>query len=169
MTVSAPRPAALILLPLALAALVGCAPTAPATDTGSGAEPAAPAASGACPTVEGYELFSSDLIAAAPAEGFEYVAGTPIEWTLAIGAGYTPTMSISYINEAGDAIPEGDYNLLDRGDGTYYQDLGIFNSDASGRPGFASVTLVNDGSFTPPAGQESFDISTIGIYCVTFG
>lgn len=159
--------------PLALAAalllLVGCAPTAPTTsgDGGSASEPASP--TGACPTLEGYELFTTDLITAAPAEGFEYAAGVPITFSLSLGAGYTPSMGLSYIDDTGNAIVMGEQNLLDNGDGSYYNDLGVFDSDAPGSLGFATIRLVADGSFEPPAGQESFDIATLGVYCISFG
>lgn len=164
-----PSPTRLLALPIiaTVAFLAACAPTgAPATDGGTAPDPAAPA--GACPTLEGYELFSSDLITAAPAEGFAYTEGTPIEFSLSLGAGYTPSMGLSYVNDAGDAIVMGEQNLLDNGDGSYYNDLGVFDSDAAGRPGFATIRLVADGSFEPPAGQESFDIATLGVYCVSF-
>lgn len=155
--------------------LAGC--TSPATETpgtsggGDAEASAAPAdpASGTCPTIAGYELFSTELISSAPEPGFLYKAGSPIEFGLSLGAGFTPSMSISFVNEAGDAIPEGDYNLYDDDDnGTYSNDLGVFNSDANGTFGFATISLVNDGSFTPPADQAGFDIVDIGRYCVSF-
>lgn len=165
----------LTALPIAAAIvlLAACTPTAPAP--AGGGDPAAdpgsdPAASGACPTVEqgGYELFTTDFITSAPAEGFEYGPGIPITFGLSLGAGYTPSMGLSYVDETGNAIVMGEQNLLDNGDGTYYNDLGVFDSDAAGRPGFATIVLVSDGSFEPPAGQESFDIATLGVYCISF-
>lgn len=166
----------LLALPIAAAIvlLAACTPTSPAP--AGGGDPASDpgsdsAASGACPTVpqEGYELFTTDFITAAPAEGFEYAAGVPITFSLSLGAGYTPSMGLSYIDETGDAIVMGEQNLLDNGDGSYYNDLGVFDSDAAGRAGYATIRLVADGSFEPPAGQESFDIATLGVYCISFG
>jgi hypothetical protein len=161
------RPRLALTAASAVLLLAACAPTAPA-DPGAPEPGADPGATGACPVLEGYELFSSDFITAAPAEGFAYTESTPIEFTLSLGAGYTPSMGLSYVNEAGDAIVMGEQNLLDNGDGSYYNDLGVFDSDAAGRPGFATIRLVADGSFEPPAGQESFDIATLGVYCVSF-
>ena len=128
-------------------------------------------ASGPCPAVPqaGYELFTTDLVTAAPDVGFVYSASSPISFTLSVGAGFLPSMQLSYINDAGDAIVMGEQNLLDNGDGSYRQDLGVFDSDADGRPGFATVTLLNDGSFTPPDGDETFDFAKLGRYCVSFG
>lgn len=173
MTVLAPRTCSwLALSGAALVLLAGCG--GPASDGGADPGEAAPdtsaqPASDTCPAIDGYELFTTDLITSAPPTGFVYAAGTPIEFGLSLGAGFAPSMSISFINDAGDAIPEGDYNLYDDdGDGTYSNDLGVFNSDADGKFGFATISLVNDGSFTPPADQAGFDIVEIGRYCVSF-
>lgn len=170
------RPRRLLALPLAAAIvlLAACAPTVPAP--ASGDDPASDAGTGTaasetCPTVpqEGYELFTTDVITSAPPEGFVYSAGVPITFSLSLGAGYTPSMGLSYVDEAGNAIVMGEQNLLDNGDGSYFNDLGVFDSDAAGRPGYATIRLVADGSFEPPAGQESFDIATLGVYCIAFG
>ena len=76
----------------------------------------------------------------------------------------------NFVQSVFDAVPGLAGNtLVLGGDGRYYNDLGVFDSDAAGRPGFATVRLVNDGSFEPPAGQESFDIADLGIYCISFG
>ena len=178
MTLLSTRTASWLALSGAAALLLaGCA--TPAADSSGGdagsdagtSDAPADTASDTCPTVpqEGYELFTTDFITSAPPSGFLYKAGTPIEFGLSLGAGFTPSMSISYINDAGDAIPEGDYNLFDDDDnGTYSNDLGIFNSDADGKFGFATISLVNDGSFTPPADQADHNIIDIGRYCVKF-
>lgn len=169
---------ALLTVPTLLAALVltGCTTASSGGDTAGDPGTTDPGtsdtgSSGTCSSVaqEGYELFTTDLVLKAPPEGFAYTAGEPIEWTLSVGAGYFPSLALSYVNEAGDAVVMGEQNLLDGGDGRYYNDLGVFDSDAAGRPGFATVRLVNDGSFEPPAGQESFDIADLGIYCISFG
>lgn len=163
---------------LAIAAflLAGCAATTPAanpgagTDTDASSDAPADTASGTCPTVpqEGYELFTTDLVTEAPVPGTVIEAGVPISWTLSLGAGYTPSLDVSYVNDAGDAIPVGSFVLSDDDDnGTYEYDLGMFDSDADGHFGFATITLINDGSFTPPPGDETHQSSTLGVYCVS--
>jgi len=175
---SAPLLAVLIATGLLLG---GCAPATPATggdssadggtDTGSDAgTDGDSSADGPCPTVpqEGYELFTTDYITAAPEPGAVYSASNPIEFGLSRGAGYYPSVEFAYVNDAGDAITAMASNLLDNGDGTYYQDLGIFDSLADGRPGFATVTLLNDDTFTPTPGDETFDSSVLGRYCISY-
>ena len=185
MTRTPTRPVSwLVLWGVAALVLAGCAsPATTEPDAGTGNSDSGSSDSGTdgnandgsasepCPAVpqEDYELFTTDLITAAPEAGFVYSASSPISFTLSVGAGFVPSMQLSYVNDAGDAIVIGEQNLLDSGDGSYFQDLGVFDSDADGRSGFATVTLLNDGSFTPPAADESFTFAKLGRYCVTFG
>ena len=156
---------------LAVAVMISaCAPTAqPEGTSGTGTSTASAAAgSASCPPTNGYETFTSDLITAAPPEGAIYGDGSPLSFTLAMGEGYTPSLYLAYINDAGVAVALGAQNLLDMGGGVYSNNLNVFDSDANGRPGFASVVVIQDGSFTAPAGQETASQPIIGVYCITF-
>jgi hypothetical protein len=151
--------------------LAGCTvpaadPGADAPDTGTGGG-TTEAASG-CPVVDGYELFSSDLVTSAPESGAVYGDGSTLSFTLAMGAGYSPTLNLTYVSDDGTPIIMGGQNLLDQGDGVYSNNLNVFDSDADGRPGFASVVVVKDDSFEAPAGQETASQPILGVYCVTF-
>lgn len=152
--------------------LAGCA--APATtDTSSGDDGGTTSgddggAAGGCPATDGYDLFSSDLVTAAPESGAVYGDGSTLSFTLAIGAGYSPTLDLTYVSDDGTPIILGGQNLLDQGGGVYSNNLNVFDSDADGRPGFASVVVVADGTFTNPAGQEGASQPILGVYCVTF-
>ena len=172
MTLPTLRPAALILACTSELLLVGCTAPAPAADSQKPADSDtsenAAEAEGGCPVIDGYELFSSELVTAAPEPGAVYGDGSKLSWTLAVGDGYFPSVYFAYVDDSGKGIEMGGDNLYGEGDGVYANDLNVFDSDADGRQGFASVILVNDGTFTPPAGQEGFDESTIGVYCVTF-
>ena len=132
-------------------------------DTGSSAE-----AAGGCPAIDGYELFSSDLITSAPEPGAVYGDGSTLSFTLAMGAGYYPTLDLTYVTDAGTPVILGSQNLVDNGDGTYSNNLNVFDSDADGRPGFASVVVVKDDTFEAPAGQETASQPILGTYCITF-
>jgi hypothetical protein len=165
------RPAWITLAALSALLLAGCA--APAADPGadSGDAPdqgGAAADAGGCPATAGYELFSSDLITSAPEPGAVYGDGSTLSFTLAMGAGYSPTLDLTYLNDAGTPVILGGQNLLDNGDGTYSNNLNVFDSDADGRPGFASVVVVKDDTFDAPAGQEGASQPILGVYCVTF-
>lgn len=153
--------------------LAGCTAPAPTADTGSdsGSDPADNSAStseGGCPVTDGYELFSSDLVTKAPESGAVYGDGSTLSFTLAMGAGYSPTLNLTYVSEDGTPIIMGGQNLLDQGDGVYSNNLNVFDSDADGRPGFASVVVVKDDTFEAPAGQETASQPILGVYCVTF-
>lgn len=158
---------------LALAAsallLAGCTST-PAGPPGAGTESDTGGGSSAsgCPVIDGYELFSSDLVTAAPEPGAVYGDGSTLSFTLAMGPGYSPTLDLTYVSEDGTPIIMGGQNLLDNGDGTYSNNLNVFDSDADGRPGFASVVVVKDDTFQAPAGQENASQPILGVYCVTF-
>ena len=121
-----------------------------------------------CPVVDGYELFSSDLVTSAPETGAVYGDGSTLSFGLAMGTGYYPTLDLTYVSDDGTPIVLGSQNLLDNGDGTYSNNLNVFDSDADGRPGFASVVIVKDDSFEAPAGQETASQPILGVYCVTF-
>ena len=97
-----------------------------------------------------------------------YGDGSTLSFTLAMGAGYSPTLDLTYLNDAGTPVILGGQNLLDNGDGTYSNNLSVFDSDADGRPGFASVVVVKDDTFEAPAGQEAASQPILGVYCVTF-
>lgn len=170
------RPAWIALVAVTAALLTGCT-SAPGTATPGGTDTDgadtessdAPAeAAGGCPAIDGYELFSSGLVTAAPEPGAVYGDGSTLSFTLAMGAGYYPTLDLSYVNDAGTPVILGGQNLLDNGDGTYSNDLSVFDSDADGRPGFASVVVVKDDTFEAPAGQESASQPILGTYCITF-
>lgn len=124
---------------------------------------------GACPTVpqEGYELFSSDAVAVAPADGAVYGDGTSISWTLAEAYDGTPDVDMSYINEAGDAIPMGGIFLEDMGNNEWGSTLNVFTSDADGRPGYMLLGLTTDVGLADD-GTATGNHEVIGIYCVTF-
>lgn len=148
--------------------LVGCASPAPSTDTGSADEGSTDTADGGCPATDGYEEFSSDLITSAPESGAVYGDGSTLTFGLAMGAGYYPTLDLTYVSDDGTPIVMGGQNLLDNGDGTYSNNLNVFDSDADGRPGFASVVIVKDDTFEAPAGQETASQPILGVYCITF-
>ena len=165
------RPAWITLAAVSALLLAGCA--APAADPGADGGDApdqgdTAADAGGCPATAGYELFSSDLITSAPEPGAVYGDGSTLSFTLAMGAGYSPTLDLTYLNDAGTPVILGGQNLLDNGDGTYSNNLNVFDSDADGRPGFASVVVVKDDSFDAPAGQEGASQPILGVYCVTF-
>ncbi|MBN9238093.1 MAG: hypothetical protein BGO97_00305 [Micrococcales bacterium 70-64] len=166
------RPAWITIAAVSALLLAGCTTTA-GSDTAGGGESAGDgggdtASSGACPAVSGYELFSSDLVTAAPESGAVYGDGSTLSFTLAMGAGYSPTLDLTYLTDAGTPVILGSQNLLDNGDGTYSNNLNVFDSDADGRPGFASVTIVKDDTFEAPAGQEGASQPILGTYCITF-
>lgn len=165
------RPAWITIAAASALILAGCsAPAAPdsagsgETDNGGGGA----TASGDCPVIAGYELFSSDLVTSAPEPGAVYGDGSTLSFELSMGAGYSPTLDLTYVSEDGTPIVLGGQNLLDNGDGTYSNNLNVFDSDADGRPGFASVVVVKDDSFEAPAGQETASQPILGVYCVTF-
>ena len=165
------RPAWITLAAVSALLLAGCA--APAADPGADGGDApdqggTPADAGGCPATAGYELFSSDLITSAPEPGAVYGDGSTLSFTLAMGAGYSPTLDLTYLNDAGTPVILGGQNLLDNGDGTYSNNLNVFDSDADGRPGFASVVVVKDDTFDAPAGQEGASQPILGVYCITF-
>ena len=153
--------------------LAGCAstpaqPDSPDAGTGGGTSSGSETEEGGCPVIDGYELFSSDLVTSAPEPGAVYGDGSTLSFTLAMGAGYSPTLDLTYVNDAGTPVILGGQNLLDNGDGTYSNNLSVFDSDADGRPGFASVVVVKDDTFEAPAGQEAASQPILGVYCVTF-
>ena len=159
------------LIASALLLLAGCAPAAPADSGGGTSEGSSGGGSteaGGCPAIDGYELFSSDHVTAAPEPGAVYGDGSTLSFTLAMGAGYSPTLDLTYVSEDGTPVILGGQNLLDNGDGTYSNNLNVFDSDADGRPGFASVVVVKDDTFEAPAGQETASQPILGVYCVTF-
>ena len=169
---TATRPAWITLVAASALLLAGCASPAPAThgdspDTGADSGGSSDSAGG-CPDIDGYELFSSDLVTAAPEPGAVYGDGSTLSFTLAMGAGYYPTLDLTYVNDDGTPVILGGQNLLDNGDGTYSNNLSVFDSDADGRPGFASVVVVKDDTFEAPAGQETASQPILGVYCVTF-
>lgn len=151
--------------------LAGCSAPAPAIEggsSGSGGTGSGDTSASGCPATDGYEEFSSDLITSAPESGAVYGDGSTITFGLAMGAGYNPTLDLTYLNADGTPVIIGGQNLLDNGDGTYSNNLNVFDSDADGRPGFASVVIVKDDTFEAPAGQETASQPILGVYCVTF-
>lgn len=162
-----PRRSILLLVAIPLL-LAGCATAAPATDDAPSPGDGNVDVAGGCPSIAGYELFSSDLVTAAPESGAVYGDGSTLSFTLAMGAGYSPTLDLTYLTDAGTPVILGSQNLLDNGDGTYSNNLNVFDSDADGRPGFASVTIVKDDTFEAPAGQEGASQPILGTYCITF-
>lgn len=117
------------------------------------------ASGGTCPTVSqgDYELFTTDQVAVAPVDGAIYGDGTTISWTFAGPPAGTPDVDISYVNDAGDAIPTGGIFLEDLGDNEWGSSLNVFNSDEDGRPAFMTLGLTDD------AGAHTI----VGRYCVT--
>ena len=156
------------LIAASLLLLAGCTPAAAPAADGGDAPAGSDTAAGGCPVTDGYELFSSDLVTAAPEPGAVYGDGSTLSFTLAMGAGYSPTLNLTYVSDDGTPIIMGGQNLLDNGDGTYSNNLNVFDSDADGRPGFASVVVVKDDTFEAPAGQETASQPILGVYCVTF-
>jgi len=168
----------LVGLTLTLAACTSDAPAdsevAPADSAATAADaPASEGSSeggGACPTVpqEGYELSSSEIVTVAPADGAIYGDGTPISWTFADGTvTSTPDVDMSYINEAGDAIPMGGIFLEDFGNNEWGSTLNVFTSDADGRPGFMILGLTPEVGLAADGTIEGEHV-IVGIYCVTF-
>lgn len=162
------RPAWITLVAASAILLAGCAAPAATDDSDATDDTADSESAGGCPVIEGYELFSSDLVTSAPEPGAVYGDGSTLSFTLAMGEGYSPTLDLTYVNDAGTPVVMGGQNLLDQGDGVYSNDLNVFDSDADGRPGFASVVVVKDDSFEAPAGQETASQPILGVYCVTF-
>ena len=162
------------LVAASLLLLAGCAPAAApsgasdGSSDGGSSDGGTSTEAGGCPVVDGYELFSSDLVTSAPEPGAVYGDGSTLSFTLAMGAGYSPTLDLTYVNDDGTPVIMGGQNLLDNGDGTYSNNLNVFDSDADGRPGFASVVVVKDNTFEAPAGQETASQPILGVYCVTF-
>ena len=154
-------------------ALSGCGPeaedtgatsAATATDgavttSASGGGSGDSASGGTCPTVPqgDYELFTTDQVAVAPADGAIYGDGTPISWTFAGPPAGTPDVDISYVNDAGDAIPTGGIFLQDLGNDEWGSSLNVFDSHEDGRPAFMTLGLTDD------AGAHTI----LGRYCVT--
>lgn len=156
---------------------VGCAPSAPAPSPGGGdtGQPApttggdtSPApgggsggGGGACPTVpqEGFELFSSEAVTQAPAEGQVFGGpDNPVSWTFAEVQEYDPDVDLYFVNEAGDAISMGGVFLEDLGGNEWGSSKDIFWSDAADRPGFAILGISKS-----PTEHE-----IAGVYCLTF-
>ena len=163
------RPAWIALIAVSAALLAGCAAPAANTSSDTGDDSTGTTeAAGGCPVVEGYELFSSDLITSAPEPGAVYGDGSTLTFGLAMGTGYSPTLDLTYVSDDGTPIVMGGQNLTDNGDGTYSNNLNVFDSDADGRPGFASIVVVKDDTFEAPAGQETASQPILGVYCVTF-
>lgn len=172
-----PRPAWLTIVAVSALLLAGCTGTsAPSSGSDSGSDPSTgtedtssgDTSAGGCPATEGYELFSSDLVTKAPESGAVYGDGSTLSFTLAMGAGYYPTLDLTYLSKDGTPIVIGGQNLIDQGDGVYSNNLKAFDSDANGRPGFASVVVVKDDTFEAPAGQEGAAQPILGVYCITF-
>jgi hypothetical protein len=134
------------------------AATTPASTSAPSATGAA-APAGDCPTVPqaGYELSSSDVFSAVPDSGAVWGDGTLISWTFADGGEHIVGVDMSYVNDAGDAIPMSGIFLDDMGGGTVGSTLLVFDSDTNGRPGFMTLTET-----------EGTDAETLGVYCVTF-
>lgn len=126
------------------------------------------ASGGSCPTVpqEGYELFSSDQVLTPPADGAVYGDGTQIAWTFAGPIDGAPDVDISYVNDAGDAIPEGGIFLDDLGNNTWGSTQNIFTSDADGRPAFMILGLTHDAGMADD-GTLTGTHEIVGVYCVT--
>ena len=164
------RPVWITLVAVSAVLLAGCASPAADTSTGDNESDSGGTAeaAGGCPVIDGYELFSSDLVTSAPEPGAVYGDGSTLTFGLAMGAGYAPTLDLTYVSDDGTPIVMGGQNLLDNGDGTYSNNLNVFDSDADGRPGFASVVVVKDDTFEAPAGQETASQPILGVYCVTF-
>jgi len=134
--------------------------TANAAPTDESTAAAAPADSaGTCPTVPqtGYELSSSDVFSEVPEAGAVWGDGTLISWTFADGGEHIVGVDMSYVNDAGDAIPMSGIFLDDMGGGTVGSTLLVFDSDTSGKPGFMTLTET-----------EGTETETLGVYCVTF-
>ena len=172
MTLAARTAARTALVAASLLLLAGCAPAASPTGSTDGSSEGSSGGgtteAGGCPVVDGYELFSSDLVTSAPEPGAVYGDGSTLSFTLAMGPGYSPTLDLTYVNDDGTPVILGGQNLLDNGDGTYSNNLNVFDFDADGRPGFASVVVVKDDTFEAPAGQENASQPILGVYCVTF-
>ncbi|MBU1586953.1 MAG: hypothetical protein KKH51_03290 [Actinobacteria bacterium] len=165
------RPAWITIAAVSALLLAGCASSAPSNDGGGTTDTdpgTSDSAAGGCPATDGYEEFSSDLITSAPESGAVYGDGSTLTFGLAMGAGYYPTLDLTYLTTEGTPVILGSQNLLDNGDGTYSNNLNVFDSDADGRPGFASVVIVKDDTFDSPAGQESASQPILGTYCITF-
>lgn len=129
-----------------------------------GADPA----SGTCPAVpqQGFELFSSDIVAQAPRHGALYGEGHPVSWAFSRALEYGPSVDLYYVNEAGDAIAMGGTNTVDEGDNTWSVEDPVYWSEANGRPGFVILTVTN--SITAEEGSYRADTEIAGVYCVTF-
>lgn len=134
------------------------AATQPAAEATTGGTDAA-ASGGDCPTVPqaGYELSSSDVFSEVPESGAVWGDGSLISWTFADGAEHIVAVEMSYVNDAGDAIPMSGIFLDDMGGGKVGADRPLFDSDTNGRPGFMTLTET-----------EGTDTETLGVYCVTF-
>ena len=135
------------------------AATSGAADPTTSAGPTAAAEGGDCPTVPqaGYELSSSDVFSKVPDSGAVWGDGTLISWTFADGGEHIVGVDMSYVNDAGDAIPMSGIFLDDMGGGAVGSTLLVFDSDTDGRPGFMTLTET-----------EGTDTETLGVYCVTF-
>ena len=164
------RPAWITIAAISVLLVAGCTGTTTGgTGSDSGSDPAGGSqGSSGCPATDGYDLFSSDLVTKAPESGAVYGDGSTLSFTLAMGTGYSPTLDLTYLNDDGTPVVLGGQNLLDQGDGVYSNNLNVFDSDANGRPGFASVVVVKDDTFEAPAGQEGASQPILGVYCITF-
>ena len=143
-------------------------PSSTATIVPATNEPTAAAA--ACPKVpqEGFELTSSDLVTAAPAEGQVYGGvDHPVQWTFAEAQDLTPSVDLYYVDAAGDAIAMGGLFLTNIEGNTWGDSSDVFWSDAADRPGFAIVTLTNSASMADD-GTLSADTDIAGVYCLTY-
>lgn len=130
--------------------------TSPTPDGGSGG------GGGACPSVpqEGFELFSSPAVLEAPAEGQVFGGPEhPIVWTFAEAQEYSPSVDLSYVNSAGDAIPMTAFPLEDLGGNQWGSSFEVFTSGAADRPGFAVLHV---------SGSSPEDDEIAGVYCLTF-
>ena len=67
----------------------------------------------------GYELSSSDVFSEVPESGAVWGDGTLISWTFADGGEHIVGVDMSYVNDAGDAIPMSGIFLDDMGGGRW--------------------------------------------------
>lgn len=146
-----------------------------ATETAAPADPQSEAADGgeedggACPAVNqaGLDLFTTDQVVEAPAEGAVYGDGSTVQWTFAAPIEGTPDVDMYYINDDGDAIAMTGIFLDDYGNNTWGSNLNVFWSDADGMPGLMVLGLTHDAAVADD-GTLSGTHEEVGIYCVSY-
>jgi hypothetical protein len=153
-----------------IALLAACTPGGAAPDTGSGGDTGSgdggTTNAGDCSEFgEEFAPFSSDLIASQSGDVWGDGSAFAVQLSdEAIAAGVLPLVDFLSVVNGGPQIASSQV-FDDLGDGSFSNNLNLFDSQFDGQPGIAQVSTITDATFD----GEKYDGDTLilGNYCVT--